>query len=103
MSYPGSTLRGMGNVVDLRDWKRRKRPDAQAGPPLELLPADPLEELIARLDRLVRAGGGRLGTRVETELLAIIRAVHAGLLDEAMARGQRLVARLEHPSARVAR
>jgi hypothetical protein len=94
----------VGTVTDLREWKRRRGAGAEPYAPAPEPPApDPLDELIARLDRLIGSPSARLGRHVETELLAIIGAVHAGLLDEALARGGRLAARLEHPSARIAR
>jgi hypothetical protein len=91
-------------VIDLEAWKRGHRPDAGApaasDPPS---PTDRLDGVLRRLDPLVRRGSGRVGGRTESELLAIIGAVNSGLLDEALARAERLAARLEHPSARAAR
>ena len=81
----------MGTVVDLREWRERHEHD----------PVTRLERAIARLDQLLRRrGSGRLGPRVESELLAITGAVTAGLQDEAAERAERLAERLEHPSAR---
>jgi hypothetical protein len=61
-----------------------------------------LERAIARLDPLVTGGTGRLGPRVETELLAITRAVTTGRVREAAVRAERLAVRLEHPSSHAA-
>ncbi|HLA93654.1 MAG TPA: hypothetical protein VJO36_08975 [Actinomycetota bacterium] len=81
----------MGQVVDLQKWRERHEHD----------PMSRLERAIARLDGLLRRrGSGRLGHRVESELLAITGAVTAGLEDEAVDRAERLAERLEHPSAR---
>jgi hypothetical protein len=52
------------------------------------------------LDSLVARGTGRIGPRVEAELLAITGAVTAGRTDDAAERAERLAERLEHPSAR---
>lgn len=80
----------MGDVVDLREWRSRHERD----------PVTRLERAIARLDALLKRGSGRLGNRVEAELLAITGAVTAGLEDAAAERAERLAERLEHPSAR---
>jgi hypothetical protein len=80
----------MGQVIDLQEWRQRHQHD----------PMTRLERAIARLDGLLRQGSGRLGHRVESELLAITGAVTAGLEDEAAERAERLAERLEHPSAR---
>ena len=81
----------MGSVIDLRAWRERRERD----------PMTRLERAIARLDGLLRrSGSGRLGSRVESDLLAITGAVSAGLEDEAAERAERLAERLEHPSAR---
>jgi hypothetical protein len=81
----------MGSVVDLREWRERRNQD----------PLTRLGRAIVRLDGLLaRRGSGRLGGRVESELLAITGAVTAGLEDEAAERAERLAERLEHPSAR---
>ena len=80
----------MGTVTDLREWRQRHEHD----------PVTRLERAIARLDGLLRRrGSGRLGPRVEAELLAITGAVTAGLEDDAAERAERLAERLEHPSA----
>ena len=81
----------MGTVIDLREWRERHEHD----------PMTRLERAIARLDELLqRRGSGRLGPRVESDLLAITGAVTAGLEDDAAERAERLAERLEHPSAR---
>ena len=80
----------MGQVVDLHEWLERREKD----------PLTRLVRAIVRLDGLLTRGSGRLGGRVESELLAITGAVTAGLEDEAAERAERLAERLEHPSAR---
>lgn len=80
----------MGQVVDLQEWLERREKD----------PLTRLVRAIMRLDGLLTQGSGRLGGRVESELLAITGAVTAGLEDEAAERAERLAERLEHPSAR---
>jgi hypothetical protein len=101
----------MGRVIDLEAWRRRRpRIDAgttldQGGPGLRRRPAHlaRLERAIGRLDPLVNGGTGRIGGRVETELLAITGAVTAGRVEDAATRAERLAERLEHPSSRAAR
>jgi len=81
----------MGTLIDLQEWRERHEHD----------PMTRLERAIARLDELLqRRGSGRLGPRVESDLLAITGAVTAGLEDDAAERAERLAERLEHPSAR---
>jgi len=80
----------MGQVVDLQEWLERREKD----------PLTRLVRAIVRLDGLLTQGSGRLGGRVESELLAITGAVTAGLENEAAERAERLAERLEHPSAR---
>jgi len=81
----------MGTLIDLQEWRERHEHD----------PMTRLERAIARLDELLqRRGSGRLGPRVESDLLAITGAVTAGLEDEAAERAERLAERLEPPSAR---
>ena len=66
--------------------------------------ADPvrrLERAIRRLEGQLQRGTGRIGPRVEAELLAITGAMTAGLQDEAAERAERLTERLDHPSARL--
>ncbi len=83
--------RFVGSIIDLSQWRERRERD----------PMTRLERAIARLDGLLQRGSGRLGGRVEAELLAITGAVTAGLEDEAAERAERLAERLEHPSARL--
>ena len=106
----------MGRVIDLEAW-RRGRPARAEHAGLErapegrarderLWPRAPLarlERAIGRLDPLVNGGTGRIGSRVETELLAITGAVTAGRVEDAASRAERLAERLEHPSSRAAR
>ena len=80
----------MGSVIDLSAWRELRERD----------PVGRLERAIARLESLLERGTGRLGPRIESELLAITGAVTAGLQDEAAERAERLAERLEHPSAR---
>ena len=104
MSDPVSTLRRVGQVIQLDHWRRRRRPEADAGVSVEPpSAANRLKEIVERLDPLVRSGSGNLTRGVERELLVIIGAVEAGRLDEALVRAERLATRLQHPSARVAR
>jgi hypothetical protein len=83
--------RAVGSIIDLSRWRERRERD----------PMTRLERAIARLDGLLHRGSGRLGGRVEADLLAITGAVSAGLEDEAAERAERLAERLEHPSARL--
>lgn len=80
----------MGRVIDLTAWLEGRQRD----------PVRRLERAIERLDGLLARGSGRIGPRVESELLAITGAVTAGLPEVAADRAERLVERLEHPSAR---
>jgi hypothetical protein len=105
----------MGTVIDLVAWRRRQPEAGRAGSPArpngredgrqdgrdERVPR--LDVAVARLERLMRAGTGRISARVETELLAITGAVTAGRMDEAARRAERLAERLEHPSSSLAR
>jgi hypothetical protein len=101
----------MGRVIDLEVWRLgRPRIDEGAGPDQgrhglwrRRAPLARLERAIGRLDPLVNGGTGRIGPRVETELLAITGAVTAGQVEDAAARAERLAERLEHPSSRAAR
>jgi len=91
-------------VVEMAAW-RRGRSTASTGPGRTRATPKPLarlERAIARLDPLVTGGTGRLGPRVETELLAITGAVTAGRVREAALRAERLAVRLEHPSSHAA-
>ncbi|HZD17094.1 MAG TPA: hypothetical protein VE669_03025 [Actinomycetota bacterium] len=80
----------MGLVIDLAAWRAERARD----------PIGRLERAIGRLDTLLASGSGRIGPRVESELLAITGAVTAGMSREAAERAERLAERLEHPSAR---
>jgi hypothetical protein len=82
----------VAEIYDLGEYRER----------LERDPVRRLERAIARLDRLVASGTGRIGRIVETELLAITGAVAAGLPEQAAARAERLADRLEHPASRAA-
>jgi hypothetical protein len=105
----------VGRVIDFGAWKRDRRLVVRSDEPTEgvpllgtapIGPAAPLRRLeraIARLDPLIHQGSGRIGPRVETELLAITGAVTAGRIDEAAVRAERLAERLVHPSSRAAR
>ena len=86
----------MGEVVDLRAWRIRRERAVPASAPR---PAPRLDAAVARLERLMRSGTGRISARVETELLAITGAVTAGRMREATRRAERLAERLEHPSS----
>jgi len=111
LSDPRSTISIVGRVIELDAWRRRRLPadeDASLGlarsglaRPSGLLAR--LERAIGRLDPLVNGGTGRIGPRVETELLAITGAVTAGRVEDAASRAERLAERLEHPSSRAAR
>lgn len=119
MSDPRSTLRIVGTVIDLEAWRRRPASDGERDhePGLEpnqvqaegLTPERGrrtlarLERAVARLDPLVRRGTGRIGPRVETELLTITGAVTAGRVRDAADRAERLAERLKHPSSLAAR
>jgi len=111
MSDPRSTISIVGRVIDLEAWRRR-RPRIDEGASLDRggrglgrrpAPLARLERAIGRLDPLVNGGTGRIGGRVETELLAITGAVTAGRVEDAATRAERLAERLEHPSSRAAR
>jgi hypothetical protein len=93
----------VAQIIDFQAWRREHRlevrelPDREDGETLRRL-----ERAIRRLDGLVAKGTGRLGRRVESELLAITSAVTAGRTQESAERAERLAERLEHPSARTA-
>ncbi len=91
----------MGTIIDLEAWRNARRLVARDAPgDLSPRPLDRLEAAVARLDRAVARGTGRLSSRVERELLLIIGLVAAGRSAEAADRAERLAERLEHPSAR---
>ncbi|HSJ50680.1 MAG TPA: hypothetical protein VLA90_05270 [Actinomycetota bacterium] len=81
----------MGTVIDLAAWREAR----------ERNPVVRLERAIARLEARLERGTGRIGPRVEAELLAITTAMGAGRSEEAAERAERLAERLEHPSARL--
>jgi hypothetical protein len=80
----------MGTVTDLAGWREAHERD----------PVARLERAISRLESQLERGTGRIGPRVEAELLAITGAMTAGHEEEAAERAERLAERLEHPSAR---
>jgi hypothetical protein len=90
----------MGAVIDLEAWRNRRERVVLASAPTAV---PRLDRAIARLERLMRSGTGRLSGRVETELLAITSAVTAGRMLEAARRAELLAERLEHPSSSLAR
>ena len=81
----------MGEIVSLAQFRARKAelPNALRR----------LDEAVRRLEPLVRGRGGRLGSRLEAELLAIAAEVSAGRPYLAVRRAERLAYRLEHPAA----
>lgn len=81
----------MGQVVELAAWREARDRD----------PVSRLERAIARLEGRLERGTGRIGRRVEAELLAITGAMASGLPEEAAERAERLAERLDHPSARL--
>jgi hypothetical protein len=88
----------MSSVIDFEAW-RRHREVGEEGALEEASPTDPsiarLEQAIQRLHGLVTlALDGRLETRVETELLAIMGELTVGLVPEAASRAERLADRL---------
>jgi hypothetical protein len=93
----------VGTVVELEPWRLRLRPTAPSADQGARPPVGRLEHAVARLERLVKSGTGRISERVETELLAITGAVAAGRTVDAADRAERLAERLEHPSSRLAR
>jgi len=111
LSDPRSTISIVGRVIELDAWRRRRLPPdedpslglARSGLATPSGPLARLERAIGRLDPLVNGGTGRIGSRVETELLAITGAMTAGRVEDAATRAERLAERLEHPSSRAAR
>jgi hypothetical protein len=81
----------MGSVVDLVAWREAREHD----------PVNRLERAISRLEAQLERGTGRIGPRVEAELLAITTAMSGNRQEEAAERAERLAERLEHPSARL--
>lgn len=80
----------MGTVVSLQDYRQRRDLTTAVGR---------LDRAVQRLDRLVRGRAGRLGDRVERELVAIAREVSEGRPNDAAERAERLAGLLEHPAA----
>lgn len=80
----------MGSVIDLGVYREARKRD----------PVARLEQAIRRLEIHIERGTGRIGRRVEAELLAITGAMSAGLREDAAERAERLAERLDHPSAR---
>lgn len=80
----------MGAVVSIQEYRARRELAAAVGR---------LDLAVHRLDALVRHRAGRLGDRVERELIAIAREVSAGRPNDAADRAERLAGLLEHPAA----
>jgi hypothetical protein len=89
----------MDNVVDLGAWRQTRDETEQAGEP----DIRRLELAVSRLDAAAsaRLEEGRLEATIETELLAILGALAADLVDEAAARAERLSKRLASGSGSV--
>lgn len=83
--------RVVGSVIDLAAWREAHERD----------PVARLERAISRLDAQLARGTGRIGPRVEAELLAITSAMRANRQEQAAELAERLAERLEHPSARL--
>lgn len=86
----------MDTVIDLTQWRARRRPGLDAEVRAEAV-FERLERAIGRLDDLTSAGTGhgrRLERSLETEILAILGAVSADLIAEAAERAERLADRL---------
>ncbi len=81
----------MGEVVDLAEYRARR-----VGPSPAVAR---LDEVVRRLEPLVRTRSHKLAGTVERELLAIAADVSAGRPHLAVRRAERLVDRLEHPAA----
>lgn len=105
MSPDGLTIRGMGRVVDLAQWRRTRRRQAGPGEPATFTVERGDPDGLDRVDRAVQRLGplvnraldaaGRVEPRVETELLAMIGELTVGLTREAASRAERLARRLE--------
>ncbi len=80
----------MGTLIDLAAWRAAHEAD----------PVARLERAIRRLEAQLERGTGRIGPRVEAELLQITGAMTANDQEQAAERAERLAERLEHPSAR---
>lgn len=103
MSEAPLTLRSMGDVIRLEEFRRRQEPsevhpafqEASTVPPAEV---ERLEAAVSRLQRLVERAlekSGRLDDKLETELLAIMGELAVGLVSEAAARAERLTTTLK--------
>ena len=95
MSEARSTIIGMGSVIDLTAWRAAREAAREQDPVARL------ERAIQRLESQLAGGTGRIGPKVEAELVAITGAMSAGLQEEAAERAERLTERLQHPSARL--
>jgi hypothetical protein len=93
----------MDEVVDLAEWRLRR--EGAGGPASGGVPAEHgRHEPVARLDRAVQRlhalvnraldTDGRVESKVETELLAIMGELTVGLVGEAASRAERLADRL---------
>lgn len=80
----------MGRVVRLEEWLRARTPGEER-----------LEDAVTRLDDAVRERyRDRAPSWLATEVLAVQGCISLGLLEDAAARTERLLARLAHPSTR---
>jgi hypothetical protein len=93
----------MDGVIDLAEWRSRR--EGSAGPGAAGIPdRGQRSEPVARLDRAVQRlhalvaraldTDGRVESKVETELLAIMGELTVGLVGEAASRAERLADRL---------
>ena len=82
----------MGDVVNLTTWREARGQDTSPDPDIRRL-----ELAVARLDAAASAKltrGRSLEPSVETELLAILGAITADLVEDAAERAERLAQRL---------
>jgi hypothetical protein len=91
----------MSSVIDFDAWRRRRQPGGDQLGEGETSSEDPtvarLEHAIRRLHNVISQaldGRGRLESKVETELLAIMGELTVGLVTEAACRAERLADRL---------
>jgi hypothetical protein len=94
----------MDAIIDMASWRRRRDGDGGLEGPADLPDADPDDPSVARLETAIQRlhglvslaldGRGRLDTKVETELLAIVGELTVGLVKEAAGRAERLADRL---------
>jgi hypothetical protein len=104
VSEADDTIPTMDAIIDMASWRRRRDGGEAPESPADLPDADTddasvlrLEDAIQRLHGLVALaldGRGRLDTKVETELLAIVGELTVGLVTEAAGRAERLADRL---------